>query len=41
MGKHVYQKYNFWLEKIHPNTLELKKKEAELLFKKTGITFNV
>lgn len=41
MGKYVYQKYNFWLEKIHPNILELKNKEAELLFKKTGITFNV
>jgi len=41
MGNSVYHKYNFWLEKIHPKTLALKNQEAELLFRKTGVTFNV
>ncbi|MBL6726953.1 MAG: circularly permuted type 2 ATP-grasp protein [Methylophilaceae bacterium] len=41
MRNSVYHKYNFWLEKIHPKTLALKNQEAELLFRKTGVTFNV
>lgn len=37
----VYQSFSDWLSTIDPALLSLKSQEAELLFRKVGITFNV
>jgi uncharacterized circularly permuted ATP-grasp superfamily protein len=37
----VYESYSNWLSTIDPALLNLKSQEAELLFRKVGITFNV
>ena len=37
----IYAEYQSWLATIAPNLLETKRLEAELLFRRVGITFNV
>ena len=37
----IYAEYQAWLTTIAPNLLETKRQEAELLFRRVGITFNV
>ncbi len=40
-GREIYEFYNHWLKKLPDNTLERRNAEAELLFRRLGITFAV
>ncbi len=39
--REIYEFYNQWLKKLPDNTLERRNAEAELLFRRLGITFAV